>query len=316
MKKRVVTMTKLLAVTTLILTVLSLMAFAPAASGQTRGHLVSSGERRSYLLYVPQSYDPARPTTLVLVFHGFAGWPGNQARVSQWNELADSEGFIVAYPSGTSFPKRWRVSGVSVKGKDALIDVQFVSDLIDTLEGQYNIDPARIYANGLSNGGGMSYLLACTLSERIAAIGGVAGAYLYPLESCTPTRPVPMMVFHGDADPIVPYLGGPSRSFDLPFPSIPQWVQGYAALNRCETTPQQLEGLAADISGLRYTGCAANAEVVFYTIAGGGHSWPGGHPLPRWITGSTSQAIDATRTLWEFFQNHPLAAEKNPANPQ
>jgi polyhydroxybutyrate depolymerase len=308
-KKHAAGKTGALLVAALVLIALSMTACDSPASGQTRGHLVSSGERRSYLLYVPESYDPAQPTPLVLVFHGFAGWPGNQARVSQWNELADAEGFIVVYPSGTSFPKRWRTSGVSAQGKDAFIDVQFVSDLIDRLEAQYNIDPARIYASGISNGGGMSYLLACTLSDRIAAVGSVAGAYIYPMSDCLPTRPVPMMVFHGDADQIVPYLGGPSRSFDLPFPSIPQWVQMYAAFNKCQATPQQIDGLAVDVSGVYYGDCAANAEVVFYTIAGGGHSWPGGNPLPVWITGQTSQGIDATRTIWQFFQRHPLAGE-------
>ena len=286
--------------------VVVILAAAFLIANRTNGHIISSGERRSYLLYVPKSYDPSAPTPLVIVIHGFMQWPANQERVSQWNPLADEEGFIVVYPSGTSFPKRWRASGTGTTGADELIDVRFISDLIDKLESQYNIDPTRIYANGLSNGGGMSYLLGCTLSDRIAAIGSVAGAYLYPMERCTPARPVPMMVFHGDADPVVPYYGGPSHSFDIPFPLIPAWVKSYVTLNNCQSSPESIANLPQDISGVRYIGCAQNAEVVFYTIAGGRHSWPGGSPLPKWIVGETSQSINASRLMWEFFKQHPL----------
>ena len=116
--------------------------------------------------------------------------------------------FLVVYPEGTGFPRRWRAGGWP---GDPMADVVFISDLIDTLSAEYNIDPARIYANGLSNGGGMSFLLGCALSDRIAAIGGVAGAYALPLEDCLPSRPVPMIIFHGTVDAIVPYLGGPSE---------------------------------------------------------------------------------------------------------
>lgn len=271
------------------------------------GTIISSGEKRTFLLHVPESYDPATPTPLVIAIHGFAEWPAHEALISHWNDVADEEGFIVVYPSGTQFPKRWRASGISTKGEDALIDVRFIADLIDHLQAQYNIDPARIYANGLSNGGGMSYLLACTLSERLAAVGSVAGAYQYPLEDCNPARPVPLMVFHGTADPVVPYTGGPSRSFYVPFPFIPDWVKGYAtAVNQCDPTPELFPSSGNDISGMRYIGCNQDAEVVFYSIAGGGHSWPGGDPIPAWIVGKTSQSIDATRVMWNFFQSHPL----------
>ena len=95
-----------------------------------------------------------------------------------------------------------------------MIDVRFISDLIDRLMAEYNIDPARIYANGLSNGGGMSDVLACTLSDRIAAIGGVSGAVpASRADECHPPRAVPVIAFHGTADPIVPYSGGESASF-------------------------------------------------------------------------------------------------------
>jgi polyhydroxybutyrate depolymerase len=267
------------------------------------GTLISSGEKRSYLLHVPESYDPSTPVPLVISIHGFAEWPAHQMGISHWNDLADEYGFLVVYPSGTDFPKRWRTTRFDPG--DPLIDVVFISDLIDALSAEYNIDPDRIYANGLSNGGGMSYVLSCELSERIAAFGSVAGAYTYPLEDCDPSRPVPAILFHGTADPVVPYQGGPSRSFDIPFPVIRDWVEALAEAHGCGRDPAMLPVIGA-VSGVRFEGCRDDAEVVFYSIAGGGHTWPGGDPLPEFITGPTNMDIDATRLMWEFFEAHPL----------
>jgi polyhydroxybutyrate depolymerase len=275
-------------------------------ANRTNGTLVSAGETRRYLLYVPQSYDPAVPTPLVISIHGFAEWPAHQMQISGWNDLADQYGFIVVYPSGTRFPLRWRTNGPAGSETDPLLEVSFISALIDKLSAEYNIDPARIYANGLSNGGGMSFVLACKLSERIAAIGSVSGAYLLPWEKCNPARAVPAIVFHGTADPIVPYQGGPSDRFDVPFPAIPDWIDVLARRNGCDETPLELPA-SGTVTGIQFTNCAA--DVVFYTIAGGGHSWPGGEPLPEWLAGDTTMDIDATQVMWEFFQGHSLGGE-------
>ena len=274
----------------------------------TSGKLTSSGETRRYLLYVPESYDPTLPTPLVITMHGFAQWPANQAAVSRWNKLADQYGFIVVYPAGTRFPMRWRTRGASGGAAGPTKDVTFVSDLIDKLSDEYNIDPARIYANGLSNGGGMSFLLSCRLSGRIAAIGSVAGAYSTPWDECIPSRPVPAVIFHGAADPIVPYQGGLAGPSGFSFSSIPDWVAELARRNGCDPAAQALPS-SGDVSGVRYTSCAG--DVVFYTIAEGGHSWPGGGNLLKIIVGNTSHDIDASRTMWDFFQRHPLGGDGN-----
>jgi polyhydroxybutyrate depolymerase len=235
---------KLLEITGIIITVPVVLVLALGLTytlvDQTNGTLISSGVRREYLLYVPPSYDPAMPTPLVITIHGFAQWPANQRAVSQWNPLADEYGFIVVYPSGVDFPKRWRTYGQNDPASPPMEDVIFIADLIDELASEYNIDPTRIYANGLSNGGGMSVLLACELSERIAAIGTVAGAHLYPLDACRPTFTVPMIAFHGTDDEIVPYYGGPSGPFDNAFPVIPDWVAQWARQNGCAETPVEL----------------------------------------------------------------------------
>jgi len=270
---------------------------------RNNGSLVSSGERREYLLYVPSSYDRSKPTPLVISMHGAGGWPTQQMEVAGWNRLAESQGFIVVYPSGVegAGPRIWRVDFGPELGKD----VRFISELIDRLEAAYNIDPDRIYANGLSNGGGMSFALSCALSNRIAAVGMVAAAQTLPWQWCTDRRPVPVIVFHGTADPMVPYRGGQSPIRSRPFPSVPGWAAHWSRRNRCATSPVESR-FAADVTRLEYTHCADDAAVVLYTIQGGGHSWPGGEPLPEWFVGSTSQSIDATGQMWEFFRQHRL----------
>src|SRR5437899_654614 len=120
-------------------------------------------------------------------------------------------------------------------------DVRFISELIDTLRAAYNIDPTRIYANGLSIGGGMAFVLSCTLSDRVAAVGMVAAAQSLPSSWCTDKRPVPMIAFHGAADPIVPYNGGPSGDRFNPvkvmFPAVGDWVASWARRNQCGANP-------------------------------------------------------------------------------
>ena len=269
-------------------------------SDRSNGRLVSSGEQREYLLYVPEAYDPASANgvPLVINIHGFAQWPANQAEVSQWNQVADEEGFIVVYPSGLGFPKRWRVTRTAEDPTGVEIELQYFKDLINKLSEDYAIDPERIFVSGLSNGGGMSLRLACSLSERVAAIGGVAGAYMVDLSEYV--GGVSAIFFHGQADKIVPFEGGPSNRFPLPFPNIPTFVEDYAQLNGCDSD-ETLFLEKEHVRGVRYEGCEPGAEVVFYTITDGGHTWPGGKDLPEGITGKTTQEINATRLMWEFF---------------
>jgi polyhydroxybutyrate depolymerase len=270
---------------------------------RNNGSIVSSGEKREYLLYVPRSYDRSRPTPLVISLHGAGGWPVQQMNLSEWNRLAEREGFLVVYPSGadSAGPRIWRVS----EGPDLTADVRFISDLIDNLETAYNIDRQRIYANGFSNGGGMSFVLSCTLSDRIAAVGLVGSAQTLPWTWCTDRRPVPMIVFHGTADRMAPYNGGVSPVALDSFPSIPVWTANWARRNRCGKKPVE-SVIAADVTRLDYTNCADDAAVVSYVLTGGGHSWPGGQPLPEWFVGPTSRSIDATSQMWAFFRAHPL----------
>jgi polyhydroxybutyrate depolymerase len=318
------------------------------SANRDNGSFVSSGEKREYVLYVPGSYDRSRPAPLVISLHGAGLWGAAQQDISRWNGLADRKGFIVVYPSGVggNGVRIWRAE----PGDGLTKDVRFISDLIDTLSAAYNIDSTRIYANGLSNGGGMSFVLSCTLSNRIAAVGMVGAAQTLPWRWCTEReagsgkgeverreagsgkgeaerreagsgkgeaerreagsgkgeaeRPVPAISFHGTADPVVPYNGGASWISPRPFPSVPRWSANWAKRNRCAVNPLE-STVTSDVTRREYTGCAANATVVLYTVHGGGHTWPGGMPLPEWFVGRTARSIDATSLMWAFFLEHP-----------
>ncbi len=287
------------------LTVVTCVSFY--AQNRDNGGFVSSGEKRTYRLYVPKSYDPARPAPLVISMHGGGLWGAAQMEMSQWNAVADEQGLLVVYPSGAGGggPRAWHVGAAG--GDRSARDVRFIAELIDTLRSSYSIDPTRIYADGLSNGGGMAFLLSCTMSDRIAAVGLVASAQFLPWSACKDQRAVPMIAFHGTDDRFTPYHGGTSWvARDHVFPSIPVFTATWARRNRCAGSPVESR-VAADVTRLEYTGCAEDADVVLYTIHGGGHTWPGGGPMPEWFAGPTSRGVDATRQSWAFFRAHPLA---------
>jgi polyhydroxybutyrate depolymerase len=285
-------------------------AVSDSIRNRNNGSLVSSGRKREYLLYVPRSYDRSRPTPLVISMHGAGGWPVQQRDISEWNRLAEAHGFIVVYPSGTkgTGPRIWHVG----PGPGLMRDVRFISDLIDTLRASYNIDPSRIYANGFSNGGGMSFVLSCTLSDRIAAVGMVGAALTLPWNRCPEGRAVPVVAFHGTADKFAPYDGGESPIAPRPLPGIPTWAANWARRNACGPTPVE-SPVAADVTRREYTNCADDAAVVLYSVRGGGHVWPGGGRLPEWFAGRDSRSIDATSRMWAFFQQHPLRNKRGAA---
>jgi polyhydroxybutyrate depolymerase len=265
--------------------------------------VTSMGQERRYILHVPKRYDPAKPTPLVISLHGGMNWPAFHMKASGWNRLADEHGFIVAYPGGEGTgPGIWAMRGRPTPSR--MPDVVFISELIDKLSVVYNIDPARIYANGFSNGGGMSFTLACTLSHRIAAVGLVGPYHTYRFEWCRDAAPVPSVTLHGTADHFALYEGGDHWIGPLPTLPIRQWTAMWAQLNRCAPVPIETAA-ARDVERMEYVDCANDAAVVLYTIKGGGHTWPGGTQLSEWMLGPTTRSIDTTRVMWDFFKAHP-----------
>jgi polyhydroxybutyrate depolymerase len=259
----------------------------PAAATSVERTLESGGVTRRYLLHVPASYQAGQATSLVLDFHGFSATPAEEQALSRMSRKADEAGFIVAYPEGRD--KTW-ASGPSAEGET---DVAFVRDLIDALSGDYTIDPARVYATGISNGGGMVNRLGCDLSDHIAAIAPVSGAYL-GYAQCTPARAVPDIAFHGTADQIVPY-GGEGRAL----PPVHDWAAAWAARNGCDAAPA-VTFQQSDVTAETWSDCRDSADVVLYTITGQGHTWPGSG-----LFGAT-RTIDATDLIWTFLAEHPM----------
>jgi polyhydroxybutyrate depolymerase len=284
----------------------------PPRTGFSSRVLESGNQTRGYLLYVPHRYRPEQTATLVISLHGFASSPGGQRYLSDWEKLAEKEGFIVVYPQGTNSPLRWNAS--NILGTDQIDDVSFMRDLLADLEKLLNIDKKRRYINGMSNGGGMTARLAWAMPDVFAAAGIVSGPPLnIPIEG-NKWHPVPLIAFYGTADPLVKYAGGTAttsiltKMIRLPahrvtLPPVQPWILSWAERNGCNPIPEALP-VHGDAHGVRYSGEDEASEVVFYTITDGGHTWPGGSPT---FLGKTSHSIDATTEMWAFFKAHPQA---------
>ena len=291
----------------------------PHAAGQSAQTIQTPNGARSYLLYVPLSYTGSSATPLVVNMHGAGSNSFEEQIYSGFSTKADAAGFIVAYPQGlstTAYPfNHWNAFQGPPPEPD---DVAFIASVLDSIESQLCIDRDRVYSTGISNGAIMSVRLACSLSSRIAAIGPVAGAYyppealdLNPFETCPDTRPVPMIAFHGTADPTVPYDGGPGGingaiiTFRLPLDDdtpAEDVMSDWAAHNSCSTGRQESQ-YTGEVRLIQYGGCADGATVELFAVDGGGHTWPGSFDIPS--LGYTTHQISATDLIWDFFAAHP-----------
>jgi len=276
--------------------------------GDHEGSLSHDGRTRTYIVHIPPFYDGTKPLPLVIVLHGGGGNARHVPKLTKMSAKADKEGFIVVYPNGSGrLQKRlltWNAGNCCAYALDEKVDdVGFVRALIDKLEGRLAIDPKRVYATGISNGGMMTYALACELSDKLAAIGVVAGALNY--KPCRPKEPVSVVIFHGTADEHVLYGGGrPKRMADwhdrIDKP-VSYAVSFWAKHDKCSS--KEKAKIKENIIREAHGGCADGTEVVLYTIEGGGHVWPGGLRLRR--SDDPSHAISATDIIWNFFKHHP-----------
>jgi polyhydroxybutyrate depolymerase len=274
--------------------------------------ITSNGLLREYDLYVPLGYNNDEPTPLVFDFHGLHANSELELKYSRMDLLAEEYNFIIVLPQGIK--NSWNAGICCGYARNNNIDdVQFVSDLIDEISSEYCINPKRIFATGMSNGGFMSTHLACKLSDRIAAVAPVAGIDLP--EDCQSERPVPLLEFHGTHDIVVPFLG--RSGFPIPgrarkWPDVWRTIQKWALMNGCseELIHPYHNG---DASCIAFKDCEEQAKVEFCLILGGGHTWPMGgvdicgvYPYLCWLFGQTSKDIYATGRIWEFFAEHPM----------
>jgi len=269
--------------------------------------ITHNGLNRGFLLHLPEEYSGESDLPLIIAMHGGFGSPINIQNQSQLSVKADEEGFIVVYPEGVkggvldirTWNAGWCCGHAST---DEVDDVGFISALMDTLIGEYAIDTNRIYATGMSNGGFMSYRLACELSDRIAAIAPVAASM--SMMECNPERPVPVISFHSFLDSNVPYDGGVGDGFSDHYNSPQDSVlNAWAIRNECMTINDTIID-NAEYTEIHWGNCDCISEVQHIITTDGGHSWPGGR---KTATGDpVSEFINANDLMWEFFQQFTL----------
>ncbi|MCB0510498.1 MAG: hypothetical protein KDC82_07015 [Bacteroidetes bacterium] len=267
------------------------------------------GLERNFILYVPASYDGTSPVPLVINLHGYGSDAPQQALYGNFRNLADVDNFLIVQPNGTfdlSGTRYWN----AFVNSGAVDDVNFISELIDSLSEDYNIDQSKVFSTGMSNGGFMSYKLACELSGKIAKIASVTGSMNTMLENtCNPGKAVPVMQIHGTADPTVAYNGS------IGVMAIEDVVDFWVNNNNCNPTPltSSLPDInTADNSTVQrfvYTGGDNNSEVIFYKITNGGHTWPDAFfDIPA---GNTNKDFNASQVIWEFFKGAPFVGIKD-----
>ncbi len=285
----------------------------PLTPGEHSRVVTADGRTRSYVVHVPPGYLPEEPTSVVLAFHGAGLNARMMMLISGLNKKADEAGFVAVYPNGTGLANlvlTWNSGGlpesITERKPD---DVAFTAALLDDLAEVVNVDAKRVYATGMSNGGMMCYRLAAELSDRIAAIAPVCGTVA--IEPWKPTRPMPVMHFHGTADRIVPF-DGPAKPMPqfVSFKSVEETIRLCVTANGCRQKPEtvQLPDTADDgttVVRSTHAPCRKGAEVVLHTIEGGGHTWPG-QPPPNRFLGKSTKDIAANDLMWEFFERHPM----------
>lgn len=253
---------------------------APFTAGATAHAITVGGVDRSYRLYLPAGLPPAAP--LVVMLHGGFGSAAQAERSYGWNQLADSAKFVVAYPDGLG--RAWNSGGdcCGRSNRDNVDDVAFITAAVRDIAGNIGIDPTRIYATGISNGGMMAYKLACNTAV-FAAIGPDSATQL---DSCPAPSPTSVVHIHGTADQMIRYGGQPGQGFaNIDGPAVPEVNAFWRDVDRCAPPVTTVDGaLTTSVAD-----CPSGRSVELVTVAGGGHEWP----------------AFATQTIWDFFAAHP-----------
>jgi polyhydroxybutyrate depolymerase len=281
---------------------------AISAPGDHSFTLHHQGQKRRYRVHVPASYRPgAAPSPLVMAFHGGGGNMNIQADDRYYGLISQSERShtIVAFANGYSrLPSgklaTWNAGFCCGKASEKDIDdVGFVRAVLADLKQRLNIDPHRIFATGMSNGGMLSYRLACEMADTFKAIAAVAGTDVTGAR-CHPARPISVLHIHARDDDHVLFNGGHGSASQTKtdFTPVPDTIRKWVALNACQPTPQTV----LSVPGARceaYSGCRDGAAVKLCTTDTGGHAWPGGIKPRGGEPGSS--ALSANDVIWSFF---------------
>ena len=276
-------------------------------------HMQSGGLDRTYIVHVPAAL-PKGPVPLVVVLHGGGGSAAGAAKQTHFDAESDAGGFIAIYPNGTGRSRllmrradrqgfyTWDAGNCcGYAQENGVDDVGFIRALVAQVEQDYSIDPKRVYATGISNGGMMSYRLACEASDVFAAVGVVSGLIEAP--ACSPTAPVSVIHFHGAADENIPLAGGVGakaleKEHHKP---VQDSIDFWAKADGCPAAARSEQG---GMHVQAYASCKDGTAVMFYIIEGGGHAWPGGEQTAFFLD-KPSTVVDATAEIWKFFEAHP-----------
>lgn len=269
--------------------------------------LTHDGIERTYTVFIPEAYDSTNAIPLVFNFHGYGSNAGQQTFYANLAVEAAANNFLLVHPQGTQNAMGanfWNANwGAEVD------DIGFTVAMIDALSDEYNVDSLRVYSTGMSNGGYMSYALACALSDRIAAIASVTGTMTAgQTDICETIRTVPIMQFHGTADPTVPYEGSQFGE------GIDFVMEYWAEKNACGSDPEFImipdTDMADGSTAEHYIWSTEDNEalVELYKIIDGEHTWPGA----SFNNGVTNQDINASALIWEFFSKHSLPEAEEP----
>ena len=257
---------------------------APASANPADppGMLTFDGLQRSYVLHVP----PGPPAGLVINLHGAGMTGADQAGLTNYNNVADRYGFVVAYPDGIDLS--WADGrGASIPDRQGVDDVGFLSALIDRLSADFAVPPGRVFVTGMSAGAFMANRLACDRADLVSAVAPVAGT-LGAGVPCAPSRPVSVLQIHGTGDEVVPFGGGPmvGRGGPSEIVSAPALVERWRQADACPG-PLVAQGATGPVQRTDAAGCAGGTEVALLRIDGGAHIWP--------------TALDASAASAQFF---------------
>jgi len=294
-----------------------LAAMATPAIGQVSEAWVDTpdGRQRHYRLYVPTTLRAGEPAPLLVALHGGLGTSEQFALNSGFDELAESNGFVVVYPDGiravADRPGLQTWNGGYCCGpaaRDEVDDVGYIRFLIDLVSAQLPVDPSRVFAAGHSNGAILAYRLACELSDRIVAIGVQAGSL--GVDTCRPGAPVSVLHLHGLADTNHPIDGGVGTGVSgVEFRSARDAVRTMASVAGCGSDPLvELVASNPDVEVSTWSGCSANTTVRLLAVTGASHAWMGhaaASPAAAALVGEPYMGLDASRAIWSFLAAHP-----------
>ncbi|MBL8150612.1 MAG: hypothetical protein JNN15_11855 [Blastocatellia bacterium] len=302
----------------LVISLLILLGFASLTEAQESrdfsGTIESDGLTRTFTGHLPPSFDQSSSFALVLALHGGGGDAKGMAALTDFNRVADREGFIVVYPEGNT--NNWNDGRLAERDIARVDDVRFISELIDLFVARFKADPTRVYATGISNGGFMVQRLACELSTKVAAVATVAATFPRNLDiPCNPQRFIPVMFIQGTDDKFVPIEGGEVIGGRGKILSLQEAITKWVNFNQCQTLTSIAE---TDIreDGTRttrqqHTDCTTGNRIVGFIVEKGGHTWPGGlQYLPVSVIGLTSRDFNASELIWTFFSGRAFELQQ------